>query len=1235
MMVDTGGGARERFQSLSVEEHEGVLPPLSTVGYYAHTHTGPRSASWRSTLPGQDVDNCLSLLDSSPHSLIQIKSDPENLGGLCSSSSSSCGPMMTLPGPPLSSAEAAEDAQTRGQLLQEITHVAETFEPYSSPPTPPGCYRNFTVSSDTQSHTDFIYTPEWSWNRSPTDDKAFNGHNSGSLFIGPVSSSETVINSLQYNISSHLMSDAFPSPLPSASVTESPMSVPSCSPVQRPPPPPSTLTSSALDLSPGPPPMARQLPPLKPLFMTPASSHPPLGSTPPSAHQLSTLHSSLITLDVPSQALSAHETLDDTLDLVGVEDPGHERTAEFECGECGAAFTRLPHLKYHMKIHTEVEKPSDEQDEFLQDSSNSKFRVQSPEKLLQCKHCDEKFSTAEKLKTHELKHSGDRPFRCNECGTSFPAKAMLIRHKKVHTGEKPYKCDICKTCFTEAGSLKVHKRLHSGEKPFKCDQCDVAFNGAGMLATHKRKHTGEKPYMCDECGETFRLLSTLKSHRRRHTGEKPFVCELCGSSFTQRAAMQRHKRIHSDKKPWECDQCGYKFREKENLRKHIALHKIKLQHMCDVCGAGFNQAKKLETHKMLHNGGDRPYQCNKCPSTFTNPKYLTQHKKRVHDKKGAIKCEECNGTFKRKETLRAHMRIHKGERPYVCEECGAAFNQRGTLTKHIRVHGSQVLVDDQSETKTSDSADKACNLQSPDRKKREDKTFSCSLCNLPFPSEKELVQHTRSGHSSQGTLQRNSGPEQDVDDSSEHIRDKYICEDCDQTFFRRRQLRAHKKYCPCRVPTYQSDSPEKVSVAAVQNDAKEVDAMKLLTAVLAVTSTSASETSGFQQPPSSHDQPSSASTVLCPTSSLSITSNAEEHLGHQSSLRLFSDCDSPYAEHLPIQLKDSHLERPPQQPSPLPQSSQRQHCQLHEASHDHHQLSHAQVSLEHLSKEQKNFVQHPSHVQPSDQPSRILITQSFEHLQLSSRLASHLQQQLSQPETDLQHQMQDHLEQPSRPHSNLHQEVPQEDHLELVQRQYTQLHEPLKEHSHTSQHVRLQDLPHQPSRLRTFNSKEAQLHQSSHASSHIQHSQAKPNHTHLQHHHHQMDHVAEEHFYKSPALPHPSQHLHHHHHHHFPHGEEREESIHLPEDFHHTLPDIDDCDDFAHNLQQQQCQEETDDCPCHPSTLQHPRQHLPQHYQESSEQDDRVMSLRHHQLQHLFHPNCVGPNDIKIENILS
>lgn len=445
---------------------------------------------------------------------------------------------------------------------------------------------------------------------------------------------------------------------------------------------------------------------------------------------------------------------------------------------------------------------------------------------------------------------------------------MMNFFPQVHTGEKPYQCDVCATYFTESGSLKVHKRLHSGEKPFKCDVCDVAFNGAGMLATHKRKHTGERPYMCDECGKTFRLLSTLKSHRRRHTGEKPFKCEVCGSSFAQRAAMQRHKRIHSDHKPWECEQCGYKFREKENLRKHVELHKIKLQHLCTVCGAGFNQAKKLETHKMLHNGGDRPYQCNKCPSTFTNPKYLTQHKKRVHDKKGTLRCEECNGTFKRKESLRSHMRIHMGVRPFVCPECGAAFNQRGSLTKHIRIHGDDVSSDfsncNSVERKTSSDASFVKSGNNDVDGLAEHDLHSCTLCSDNFSTHKELIYHKRSNHPVQKSAQTT---EQD-DDSSEHIRDKYVCEDCDQAFFRKRQLKAHKKYCPCSCSTYQTESAEEVPTvvtSSLHNEPKEVDAMKLLTAALGVTGNDCSSEVSQHQHRQTHHIPHSPHNYHSPT----------------------------------------------------------------------------------------------------------------------------------------------------------------------------------------------------------------------------------------------------------------------------------------------------------------------------------------------------------------------------------
>ncbi|KAG0715757.1 Zinc finger protein 675 [Chionoecetes opilio] len=847
---------------------------------------------------------------------------------------------------------------------------------------------------------------------------------------------------------------------------------------------------------------------------------------------------------------------------------------------------------------------------------------------------EQKNSRSSHPQTHELKHAGERPFRCGDCGTAFPAKAMLIRHKKVHTGEKPYRCDVCKTCFTEAGSLKVHKRLHSGEKPFKCDQCDVAFNGAGMLATHKRKHTGERPYMCDECGETFRLLSTLKSHRRRHTGEKPFVCELCGSSFTQRAAMQRHKRIHSDQKPWECEECGYKFREKENLRKHVALHKVKMQHMCDVCGAGFNQAKKLETHKMLHNGGDRPYQCNKCPSTFTNPKYLTQHKKRVHDRKGAIRCEECNGTFKRKETLRSHMRIHTGEHPYVCDECGAAFNQRGTLTKHIRVHGNQVLSNTESKecgTKSCDQAHVHTDDQLPHKKEGEETALTCSLCNLHLLSEKELLRHIRSSHPSHKNVQGTSVCDQDVDDSSEHIADKYICEDCDQTFFRRRQLKAHKKYCPCRCPSYQTESPEKVGVTTVHNETKEVDAMKLLTAVLAVTGNNTDDMSGFHHSPSNNDHSSSVPTPALPSSSaLTVASIIENHHDRHIPFRLFSACDPSYTEHLHAQLKDNHLDHSPQPPPHVPRSPQPHHSLLHQTSQGHHQLDSLHMSLEHLSQDQ---VQHSSHIQPSDhESSHIILSQSFEHLRHAARQSTHLQQHPSQAETHILHDTQDNSEQHSRSHSNLHLEVPQQERLQLIQRQYTQLQEPLREHSHILSSLRHQDPPQHSTRLQVFSSKESQLPQPSHETNSPHHAQLKQSHEQAQH-HHQIDLIVQGQFYKSPPLlltsqplhpPHPS------------HSDHNDQDAHLQEHSHHALPDIKNFDELTHSLQHQD-QEETDNCHCHLNNLNY--QYMPPHFNDKEEVTSSDRHHHHHyhqqQQQNNFCPTLEDQIDIKIENIIS
>lgn len=1256
-MVDLGGGTRERFQGLGTEVPDGVLPPVSTVSYYTHTHHVSRPSSWRPSPQGQDVTPRQTLLEPMHHDLIQIKSDPENLSRLCSSGSS----MATVQGTSMSSLEAAEDARAKGQLLQEITRVAETFEPYSSPPTTSGCYRNYSLAPEPSSHAEYIFsdTSQWSWSRSPTDDRSTSGSAGGGLLVGSGQPSETVISSLQYTAPSHLIPDTFSSALPSISVAQSPTSVPTCSCMQKTPPATDILTSSALDLSPGPPPMAHQLPQLQPSLIAQTPTHMPAVSTPPSAHQLPPLQPSLISLDIPAQALSSHHTLDDTLDLVNIEGADHhEKATEFEprheCSHCGALFTRLPHLKYHMKVHPDGIVSScakQEGDPLALDAAEPKpaHTLETAEKKFSCKHCDETFSRAERLKVHELNHSGERPFRCNECSAFFSAKSMLIRHKKVHTGIKPYCCDECSTCFTEAGSLKVHKRLHSGEKPFKCDQCDVAFNGAGMLATHKRKHTGEKPYSCSVCGEAFRLLSTLKSHKLRHTGEKPFTCELCGSSFTQRAAMQRHRRIHSNQKPWECEQCGFKFREKENLRKHIAIHKIKLQHMCNICGEGFNQAKKLEIHKMLHNGGDRPYQCSKCPSTFTNPKYLMQHKKRVHDRKGAVRCEECNGTFKRKEILRSHMRIHSGERPYVCEECGAAFNQRGTLTKHIRSHSKNISV---SENKCDEIFEcRPCSHVFLDKMSyerhildhcaAEDAAFSCPICSLGFSSQKELVRHKRTNHPSQRTARGNSGSEQDVDDSSEHIRDKYVCEDCDQTFFRRRQLKAHKKYCPCNCSALQPEPREEINVKtpSLQIGTKEVDPMKLLTAVLAVTGNDSDDGLTYQQSVGRGPPSSISSSVVEPPSS--VPAIIEQPPDRYPSPHLFPANDALCPPHLNIHHQEDDLQQPSQRVLHVPQPSQQD--QLQQPLQGHlPRLSQQEISLQqlshhhdHLQQSSQDNLQQSSHQQ--DQTHQLnhhqdhlqQLPQDHSHLHQSSQ-HSHLQQS-SQDHVHQPPQQQEHLQQPSR-HSHM-QQVSRQDHIQQPSRQNRYLQQSSEHHIHLHQTTRQEDgIQHQTRQLNHLHHlpQQGQLHQPSRGPDQLHQSVRRQDYMH----HPQIDHIVQQHFYKTDSLSLTSQHLltHHRTQQHQLH-EQPGQNMHLKEDLHQ---DLEDCDELSpsihHHDQPGNCQE-------------HHHQLHAAPVQESDHEDlgETKHHPHHHQLhqqQHLhqLHPSpppMEGSHSVKIQNIMN
>lgn len=283
------------------------------------------------------------------------------------------------------------------------------------------------------------------------------------------------------------------------------------------------------------------------------------------------------------------------------------------------------------------------------------------ERRYKCDQCEKSFFQLCHLKKHKFTHSDLKPYLCTECGKNYSSQESFRAHVLMHRGERPYKCQQCDKRYGLKRDLKEHEVLHTGEKPFVCDVCGKAFARRPSLRIHREAHRAKEAnyqppkIKCPECGKELANSGSLRNHMRLHTGERPYPCPHCGKTFRQRGNLLGHLRIHTGEKPYKCDYCEQHFSQVPELRRHLISHTGEV-YLCTVCGKALRDPHTLRAHERLHTG-ERPHKCNVCGKAYTM----------------ATK-------------LRRHMKSHLEDKPYKCEKCGAGYTLMQSLIRHQLSH---------------------------------------------------------------------------------------------------------------------------------------------------------------------------------------------------------------------------------------------------------------------------------------------------------------------------------------------------------------------------------------------------------------------------------------------------------------------------------------------------------------------------------------------------------------------